>query len=75
MSENTQISPKYVRNHDQLQTACEKKLMGVSSETKHLVVNKMKSEKDSVDEESVTDEEISEFARVFAQLRGGRDWD
>ena len=28
----------------------------------------MKSEKDAVDEESVTDEEGSEFARVFAQL-------
>ena len=49
--------------------------MGLSSETKHLVGNKMKSEKDAVDEESVTDEEVSEFARVFAQLRGGRDWD
>ena len=75
MSENTKISPTYVRSHDQQQTACEKKLMGVSSETKHLVVKKVKSEKNTVDEESVTDEEVSEFARVFAQLRGGRDWD
>ena len=75
MYENKKVPVRYVRNSDQQQTAREKKLMGLSSETKHLVGNKMKSEKDAVDEESVTDEEVSEFARVFAQLRGGRDWD
>eukprot|EP00090_Calanus_glacialis_P026073 TRINITY_DN4089_c0_g1_i3.p1 TRINITY_DN4089_c0_g1~~TRINITY_DN4089_c0_g1_i3.p1 ORF type:complete len:177 (+),score=57.27 TRINITY_DN4089_c0_g1_i3:47-577(+) len=62
----------------QSQIACKNKLTTVSSGNKIRSVNKSDETVETVKnlkEESVTAEQESEFARVFAQLRGEKRWD
>eukprot|EP00090_Calanus_glacialis_P026078 TRINITY_DN4089_c0_g1_i8.p1 TRINITY_DN4089_c0_g1~~TRINITY_DN4089_c0_g1_i8.p1 ORF type:complete len:178 (+),score=57.56 TRINITY_DN4089_c0_g1_i8:47-580(+) len=66
---------KYIQNSDQSQTTCKNKLTAVSSDNKIRSVNKSGESVDKLKEESVTAEQESEFARVFAQLRGEKRWD
>ena len=47
----------------------------MSSENKIRYVNKNDDNICKLQEESVTAEQESEFARVFAQLRGEKRWD
>ena len=62
-----------MQNSDQGQITCKNKLAAVSSDNKY--ANKNDDNIGKLKEESETAEQESEFARVFAQLRGEKRWD
>ena len=70
---SSKASTKSVRDCDRYQTAREKKLKSVPSDTRDIAGRKSNTHKsDKANEESVTGKEESEFSRVFAKLRGNR---
>ena len=69
--EGVEIQTKSIQG----QVTCNNKLKAKSSENKIKSANKNADTIDKLKDESVAAEKESEFARVFAQLRGEKRWD
>ena len=73
--ESLKIQTKYIQNSDQGQETFKNKFTAMLSENKINSVDKNDDNIGKLKEKSVAAEQESEFARVFAQLRGEKRWD